>query len=71
MSQAPIAGSWGTPAVCPTCQRPLTAKLICWACCDRLCRLCGQPTGSAFIETCWPCWFRAVSSQEELAAKAR
>jgi hypothetical protein len=67
MSQPPVAdpgAAAGLPRLCPTCHGPLTAKLECWNCCDRLCRRCGQPTGSAFIEICWPCWFRADAGQE-------
>src|SRR5207237_7520174 len=48
------------PPACPNCERPLTPKLICWVCCDRLCTACGQATGSAFIELCWPCSFQAA-----------
>jgi hypothetical protein len=54
---SPAGGARRAPT-CPTCQGPLTAKLICWRCCDRLCGACGRPTGSAFIELCWPCAFR-------------
>ncbi len=70
MSQVPLASLAGgrrTPPACPTCHRYLTAKLICWHCFDRLCRICGKPTGSACIETCWPCsyWEAATSEAEE------
>jgi hypothetical protein len=61
MSQFQAAGAPGSglaPPVCPTCQGPLTTKLVCWACCERLCAACGQPTGSAFIELCWPCSYQ-------------
>jgi hypothetical protein len=57
MGKAPIASLAGVRKVswtCPTCPRFLTAKLICRQCCERLCRLRGNPTGSAFLETCWP-----------------
>jgi hypothetical protein len=54
----------GLPGPCPTCHKPLTAEAVCWACCDRLCRSCEQPTGSAFIDICWPCWFRAGCQHE-------
>jgi hypothetical protein len=43
---------------CPTCDKPLTDELACWHCCDRLCRHCGQQTGTAFIGICWACWFQ-------------
>jgi hypothetical protein len=55
MPLASLAGGRKVLRTCPTCHRFLTAKLICWKCCERLCRVCGNPTGSAFIETCWPC----------------
>ena len=41
--------------ICPECHGPLTAKLVCWACCDRLCSACWRPTGSAFIALCMAC----------------
>jgi hypothetical protein len=62
MSQIPLvslAGGRKVSRTCPTCHRFLTAKLVCWKCCDRLCGVCGKPTGSAFIETCWRCWYQA------------
>ena len=65
MSRLQVAGLAGnTPRgpACPNCQGPLTAKLICWGCCDRLCATCGQATGSAFIELCWPCSFQAAEA---------
>jgi hypothetical protein len=46
------------PSCCPACGKPLTARLECWACCERLCGGCGRPTGSAFLAICWPCWFQ-------------
>jgi hypothetical protein len=46
------------PSRCPGCRKPLTAKLVCWTCCERLCGRCGRPTGSAFLAICWPCWFQ-------------
>ena len=49
---------------CPTCRRPLDAKRACWHCCDRLCSVCGQLTGSAFIESCWSCWFQENGGRE-------
>jgi hypothetical protein len=58
ITPARVAGGRRAPPVCPTCHRFLTAKLACWRCCERLCRLCGNPTGSAFIATCWPCSYR-------------
>jgi TubC N-terminal docking domain len=45
--------------ICPNCARPLDAKGRCWKCCYRICSACGQPTGSAFIELCWPCGLRS------------
>jgi hypothetical protein len=54
----------GAPPHCPSCQKPLTAEYVCWGCCDRLCRCCGQLTGSAFIDICWPCWFRSAARGE-------
>jgi hypothetical protein len=54
------------PPTCPTCHKPLTPKLACWSCCDRLCRYCGGQTGSAFIEVCWPCWFQMTAKEEKL-----
>jgi hypothetical protein len=61
---ASLAGGRRVPRTCPTCRRFLTAKLICWQCCERLCRLCGNPTGSAFIETCWPCSYWQDAGRE-------
>jgi len=58
----PPALGLGRP-LCPNCQGTLTAKLICWGCCDRLCGGCGQLTGSAFLELCWPCSFRASADE--------
>src|SRR5262249_45341111 len=60
-SASPPGGPGGSrvPPTCPTCHGALTARLACWACCDRLCSRCGRPTGSAFIETGWPCWYHA------------
>jgi hypothetical protein len=58
MAQLPFAGTEATclaPPLCPECHAPLTDKLVCWACCDRLCSACGHPTGSAFIEVCMAC----------------
>jgi len=46
---------------CPTCAKPLTDDLACWHCCDRLCRQCGQQTGTAFISICWACWFQETA----------
>jgi hypothetical protein len=45
--------------ICPHCAGPLDAKGRCWKCCNRICSACGQPTGSAFIELCWPCGLRS------------
>ncbi len=45
-------------AKCPTCHGALTEERACWHCCDRLCRHCGQQTGTAFIGICWACWFQ-------------
>ncbi len=54
-----------SPGSCPTCKGNLTDKLACWRCCDRLCRICGELTGSAFLETCWSCWFLSGTPEEE------
>ena len=54
--------------LCPTCHGPLTEDLACWQCCDRLCRHCGQQTGTAFIGICWGCWFQGGG--EGTAAKS-
>jgi hypothetical protein len=67
MSQPAIAAPAspvGLPEHCPTCQGPLTPKLECWRCCDRLCRRCGLTTGSAFIEICWPCWYQTEGRED-------
>lgn len=40
---------------CPGCRRDRDAAGRCWRCCDRPCVMCGRPTGSAFIATCFPC----------------
>ncbi len=67
MFQTPLvrgAAARAAPRACPTCHRFLTAKLVCWGCFDRLCRLCGHPTGSALIETCWPCSYREDADRE-------
>ncbi len=58
-------GSGTSPKVCPNCGNPLNDKLICWTCCDRLCLDCGQMTGSAFINTCWPCSFARENAPAE------
>jgi hypothetical protein len=63
MSQVQVAGTPEIAPVCPNCQRLLTEKLVCWGCCDRLCAGCGQPTGSAFIELCWPCSFGTAGGE--------
>jgi hypothetical protein len=47
-----------TSRVCPNCDGALTADLTCWKCCERLCATCKRPTGSAFIDVCWSCWFQ-------------
>jgi hypothetical protein len=57
MSHVPLVGLRGggnVPRTCPTCRGLLTDKLVGWGCGERLCRRCGNPTGSEFIETCWP-----------------
>jgi hypothetical protein len=74
MHQAPCAGEEGgdtTVSCCPTCARPFAAGPVCWGCCDRLCRLCGQQTGSAFIDICWPCWFRGSGEPGPATAACR
>jgi len=52
-----VRGPFGN---CDQCGRSLDSKLCCWGrdCCNRLCSACGRPTGSAFIELCWPCGLR-------------
>jgi hypothetical protein len=67
MPHVPLASPAGgskVPRTCPTCHRFLTAKLICWKCCERLCRVCGNLTGSAFIETCRPCAYREDAGRQ-------
>jgi hypothetical protein len=49
---------------CPNCRRVLASSRICWNCCDQLCRVCGKWTGSAFVDICWPCWFRSQADAE-------
>jgi hypothetical protein len=49
------AATYPMALVCPECHGPLTAKLVCWACCDRLCCACGRQTGSAFFAVCLAC----------------
>jgi hypothetical protein len=58
-----VSGAVLAPAVCPNCHGSLTARSICWKCCDRLCAGCGQPTGSAFIVFCWPCSYRESAAE--------
>jgi hypothetical protein len=53
-------GEGGSLLRCPSCDRPVAAERVCWPCCDRLCRVCGGQTGSAFIDVCWSCWFRGA-----------
>ena len=62
-----LPAAWPFPAKatrrCPTCSGQLTAEGVCWHCCDRPCRGCGRNTGSAFIDICWPCWFREQGAE--------
>ena len=55
LPSASPAATCPAPPSCVECHGPLTAKLVCWACCDRLCSACGRPTGSAFIAVCLAC----------------
>src|SRR5262245_38278810 len=43
---------------CPLCSGSLDCKQRCWHCCDRICIDCGRPTGTAFIQRCFPCGHR-------------
>jgi hypothetical protein len=43
----------------------LDLKQTCWRCCDRLCRRCGQQTGSALVDICWSCWFQVRGGARE------
>jgi hypothetical protein len=62
----PVAKTGAEAAcACPECARPLTAEGVCWHCCDRLCRVCGRTTGSAFIDICWACWFQEERQPKE------
>jgi hypothetical protein len=42
-------------ACCPLCRWPLDSKRRCPKCFDRLCAVCGRPTGSYFIVHCLLC----------------
>lgn len=53
------------PVRCPSCDAFLSRDRTCWHCCDRLCRACDRPTGSAFIGVCWSCWFRDLENARD------
>ena len=48
---------------CNECGGLLDAKGCCWVCCDRLCEVCGQLTGSAFIRQCYTCAFQTEAGE--------
>jgi hypothetical protein len=47
----------------------LARNQACWQCCDRPCRVCANATGSAFIDICWPCWFKTEYGTAPVARK--
>lgn len=49
---------------CPGCRRPLD-RGRCWRCHWRRCSGCGKDTGSAFIQTCWPCGLNEPEQKED------
>jgi hypothetical protein len=46
---------------CPECNRPTDEKRRCWSCHNRGCKVCGRPTGSAFIAKCVCCGFTCAN----------
>jgi hypothetical protein len=43
----PLRHEYRLPCACPAA--------VCWRCCNRPCEVCGKPTGSALIRTCYLC----------------